>query len=78
MGAERKPKQTVYDMYMARSEGDILMDAPTAGSCRELQKFAEDRNYWSMRVRKMRQPRVRVEMGSHVEKGAGGPFTVIS
>ena len=52
------------------------MDAQAVESWRELQKYAEDGSYWRTRVCKMRQPRVRVKMGSHVEKGAWAPFSV--
>ena len=38
-------------------------------------KFA-DREYWKARVRRMRQPRVEVKFGRHVEKGGWYSFTM--
>ena len=78
MGSERKLKQAVYEMFMNRSEGDILMDASTTKSWRELLKYAEDKEYWRARVREMHQPRVRVERGPHIEEEVWAPFTINS
>ena len=64
MGSERKLKQAVYEMYVSRTEGDLMMDAPATESWHELQKYAKDKDYWRARVRKMKQPRLRVEFHS--------------
>ena len=69
MGPERKLKQTVFEMFKVRREGDLMMDAPATSSWRELTEFACDKTYWSTRVRSMRQPRVRVEFNVE-EEGA--------
>ena len=45
MGSGRKLKQGVYEIFMNSSEGEILMDAPTTESWRELLKYAEDKEY---------------------------------
>ena len=63
MDSERKIKQDVYEMFMNRSEGDILMDAlMMTGSWRELLRYAANKDYRRTRVRKMQQPRARVEL----------------
>ena len=69
MGSERKLKQTVFEIFKSRIDGDLLMDAPATASWRELAEFACDKTYWSTRVRSMRQPRVRVEFNVE-EEGA--------
>ena len=61
-------KQAVYEMFMARTEGDLMMDAPAVESWHEIQKYAQDKKYWSARVRKMKQPRVRVDFHSDDKK----------
>ena len=53
-GSERKLKQAVYEMYVSRSDGDMLMDAPRTRSWRELLKYADDKEYWKARVRAMK------------------------
>ena len=73
---ERQIKQAVFEMYKNPTKGDLLMDAPTTSSWRELRKYAMDREYWRTRVRKMKQPRINVQIGSHVVEGAWAPFTV--
>ena len=65
MGLERLLRQTVFEMFRNRKEGDLLMDAPTHESWRELRSYAADRDYWRTRVRSMKQPRIRVE-GSQI------------
>ena len=56
------------------------MDAPVTNLWRELNtnKYAQGRGYWNVfvLVRKMRQPRVGVDIGSHVEPASEAPFTV--
>ena len=37
-----------------------------------------DREKWRERVRAMKQPRIRVEMGSHIVAGGWAPFTISS
>ena len=76
MGSERKLKQAVFEMFKNRSEGDLLMDAPSTESWRELLKYAEDKVFWRTRVRAMKQPRVRVEIGAHHVEGGWAPFTI--
>ena len=76
LGQERQIKQAVFEMYKSRKQGDLLMDAPTASSWRELCTYTMDREYWRARVRKMKQPRVRVQLGPHVVEGAWAPFTI--
>ena len=57
-------------MHKNPTEGDLLMDAPTTSSWREPRKYAMDREYWRARVRKMKQPRINVQIGPHVVEGA--------
>ena len=79
MGQDRMLKQAmhIYEMFKARQAGDMLMDAPETSSWRELCTYACDRDYWRMRVRALRQPRVMtVNLGSHYEAEATLPFTV--
>ncbi len=78
MGPERKLKQAIFEMFKASAEGDMLMDAPTTSSWRELCTYAcqEDREYWRTRVRTMKQSRLQVEMGSHVESAQTVSFTI--
>ena len=78
MGPERKLKQAIFEMFKDRQEGDMLMDAPTTTSWRELCTYACDRDYWRARVRGLRQSRVRVAMeaGPHIEEATTVPFTI--
>ena len=76
MGQERKLKQAVFEMFKMRNEGDLLMDAPSTTSWRELTTHAMDKDYWRARVRAMKQPRVTVDMGTHIEEGETLSFTV--
>ena len=46
----RKLKEAVYEIFRAPSQGDLLMDAPTVSSWRELKQYAADRDYWKARV----------------------------
>ena len=69
-------KQAVYEMFMARQKGDLLMDAPATSSWRELYTFACDREYWRARVRGMRQPKVEVDIGQHKAPGVTIAFTI--
>ena len=75
MGDERLLKQAIFEMFKNRQEGDMLMDAPSHNSWRELKKYAMDRDYWRARVRSMRQPRIRVE-GPEIMEGGCNPFTI--
>ena len=43
MGSERKLKQAVFEMYIRRQEGDLLMDAPVTTSWRMLLTIAGDK-----------------------------------
>ena len=46
-------------------------DAPATESWRELTTYGCNKEWWrSRRVRALRQPRVRVKIGEHVEEGA--------
>ena len=76
MGPERKLKQAVFEMFKRRSEGDLLMDAPCTKSWRELTTYDMNRDYWRARVRAMKQSRVSVDMGTHIEEGETLSFTV--
>ena len=76
MGPERKIKQAVFELFKAPTEGNLLMDAPVVGSWKELCTYAMDREYWRTRVRKMKQPRVHIQMGPHVAEGSWAPFTI--
>ena len=79
MEDDRKLKQAVFEIFKAPSQGDILMDAPTMKSWRELKQYAEDRDYWKARVRSLRQrPVVSVALGKHVVEGSWAPFTISS
>ena len=69
-------KLAVFEMHKAPQAGDLLMDAPRTSSWRELLQFASDRELWRTRVRAMRQQRLRVEMGSHVEEEQTVSFTI--
>ena len=51
------------------------MDAPSTTSWRELTTYAMNRDYWRARVRAMKQPRVSVDMGTHIEEGETLSFT---
>ena len=76
LGTERLIKQAVFEMYKRPLAGDLLMDAPTSKSWHELLMYAKNREYWRERVRKLRQPRISIQVGSHVEEGSWAPFTV--
>ena len=65
-------------MFKHPREGDLLMDVPEKKSWRNLVAWALDREKWRERVRKMRQPRVRIKMGTHREGGGSAPFTISS
>ena len=57
-------------------EGDLLMDVPRTTSWRELTTYVMNRDYWKVRVRAMKQPRVSVDMGTHIEESETLSFTV--
>ena len=80
MGTERSLKRVTFIMFKHPREGDLLMDAPDKESWRNLVAWAMDRDKWWERVRRMRQPRIRVEieMGTHREEGSTVPFTIIT
>ena len=78
MGPDRKLKQAIFEIFKARKEGDMLMDAPATTSWRELCAFAVDEEYWRTRVRAMRQPRLTVEMGPHKVESDAFAFTISS
>ena len=60
MGMERLLKRAVYGMFMLPQDGDLMMDAPTLNcSWRQLCKYAEDREYWRVLVRALKQPKVK-------------------
>ena len=75
MGDERLLKRDIFGMFKERQDGDILMDTPSHNSWRELKKYVMDRDYWRVRVRSMRQPRIRVEEPEIMEVGCD-PFTI--
>ena len=77
MGQERKIKQAIFEMFKSPREGDMLMDAPKTNSWRELCTYGCDREYWKVRVRSLKQPRVTtVTLGSHREAATTAPFTI--
>ena len=77
MGTERSLKRAVFVMFKSPREGDLLMDAPRRDSWRKLSECTMDRERWRARVRALKQPRVRVQIGSHVVEESGWlPFTV--
>ena len=79
MEDDRKLKQAVFEIFKAPSQGDLLMDAPTVKSWRELKQYAADRDYWKARVRSFRQrPVVNVTLGQHLVEGSCAPFTISS
>lgn len=67
--SDRLIKQAVFEMFKTPQKGDLLMDVPTTASWRELDKLADDRDYWKERVCKLAQQRVYVDMGRHFEAG---------
>ena len=69
-------KQAVFEMFSTPHPGDLLMDAPRCVSWRELQTYAEDREYWRARVRAMRQQPRLVILEPEVEEGGWAPFTI--
>ena len=72
-------KQAVYEIFRAPSQGDLLMDAPSTSSWKELKQFAADRDFWKARVRRLRQqPVVKVTLGKHIEEEKWAPFTISS
>ena len=75
MGRKRLLKRAIYEMLKERQEGDMLMDAPSHNSWRELCTYAIDRDYWRARVRSMKQPRIRFE-GPETMEGGCNPFTI--
>ena len=78
MGTDRQLKRAVFVMLKKPREDNLLMDASRRDSWRKLTECAMDRDRWRMRVRALKQqPRVRIQLGSHVEKESGWlPFTV--
>ena len=75
MGPERFLKRAAYTMFKSRKAGDLLMDAPSHQTWKELCTYAVDRDYWRARVRSMKQPRIRFE-GPEVMEGGCNPFTI--
>ena len=78
MDTERSLKRAAFVMFKHPREGDLLMDAPDKKSWRGLVTWAMDREKWRARVRRMRQLRIRIEMGAHKEEGRVVSFTVSS
>ena len=78
MDTERSLKRAAFVMFKHPREGDLLMDAPEKKSWRALVTWAMDREKWRERVRRMRQPRIRVELGAFKEEGRVVSFTVSS
>ena len=77
MDKTRMLKKAAFEMFKAPQQGDLLMDAPSTNSWRELCTYACDKEYWKARVRALRQPRVTsVTLGPHREAGMEIPFTV--
>ena len=76
LGRERQINHAIFEMYKKPTVGDLLMDAPKTSSWKELCTYAMDREYWRTRVRKMKQPRVHIQMGPHVVEGSWAPFTI--
>ena len=64
MDTDRYVKTVIFGMFKDRQENDMLMDAPTNMTWRELQQFARQRDVWRDRVRKLKQPRVVVSIGA--------------
>ena len=64
-------------MYKDPQEGDMLMDAPTVSSWRELTAYVcdTDTNYWRSRVRALKQPRLEM-LGAHTEPETTTKFTI--
>ena len=78
MGNERSLNHVTFIMFKHPREGDLLMDVPEKKSWWTLITCVMDREKWRSRVREMKQPRVRIEMGTHKVEGGWAPFTVSS
>ena len=52
------------------------MDAPQGTTWKEMCVYACDRDYWRARVRGLKQSRVMVGAGSHIEKSSTVSFTI--
>ena len=80
MDTDRFIKQALYEMFMARQEGDLLMDIPDVqDSWRALCTYAVDEAYWNARVRALReQPVIEVNIGNHIVPAADMAFTISS
>ena len=76
MGTERALKRAAFIMFKHPREGDLMMDAPEKESWRSLVTWAMDREKWRERVRAMKQPCVRVDLGPHVEPEQTVAFTI--
>ena len=77
MGPERKLKQAVFELFKSPTEGNLLMDAPTVNSWKELLARARNREAWRERVRCLRQaPKVRVDIGPHKVESTEFSFTI--
>ena len=79
-GKERLVKSAVRFMFQNPKKGDILMDAPTVASWRELCTWADDKDKWRTRVRKLRAPAIGVttSIGHHIVPSSEFSFTVSS
>ena len=65
MDQKRMVHKAVEHIHANRKEGDLLMDAPTGYSWKELKELAANRDNWRHRVRRLRQPsRVEVTMNA--------------
>ena len=47
---ERLPKQAIFEVFKAREDGDILMNAPTHDSWRQLCKYDAERDHCRVRA----------------------------
>ena len=76
MDKEHMVKQAIFVMFKARSDGDMLMDAPHHATWRELCTYTCHKDFWRARVRGLRQSRVTIETGSHITEASTAPFTI--
>ena len=78
MGRERKLKHAVYEVFNDRQPGDLLMDSPPHTSWWDLceKAFENDKESWKARVRALKQPRIQIDIGSHIAPAETLSFTI--
>ena len=73
MGPEHKIRQSVYEMYKAPTEGNLLVDVSAVDSWRELRQRTMNKEVWREWIQ---SPKVKVTIGPHKVESTEFSFTI--